>query len=471
MTIVPNQPDDKPAPTTHVVPRARTFPNIPRQDITLSLATNSPIPREWLPQVTALVREQQRIGAERDPDELSQMEALVTSKGMLAAEEARERGADELAALIDRAAEVRAEMSTIRGELDRIDELPLTGMDGNVVRVAAASDRMNTVSAKVTTERDTGSVKHRRVPSWVHRYATKAALLDFPVLLYFLMQVFNVDLVGLLAGDGAAWTESVVPLLTSVVFALLGTGAVAIGLKFLGRDLKAYKDADGHLCLPQGSARVIPLLYLGLAAAIAVGAGIVMAYRIATDALASGSGISSGIVLGVFFAVIVITVNVVVISAHYRDGSLQTDEIDHLAVQLAPVEQQRVEYERRLDSLAAALPPLALQAERIYARTLASMGTPLKGADQLRLLARSYHQGCGAEAVVRPQSGSPQANLVAPSITVDRSVLDELLNQLGDIVTDAMNTTAPMRRASKCASQSASPAVAAETEDDLSGDW
>ncbi|TLG09454.1 hypothetical protein FEK35_15115 [Nocardia cyriacigeorgica] len=471
MTIVPNQSDHDPAPIPHVPSRTRTFPDIPRLDIALSLATNSPIPREWLPQVTALVREQQRIGAERDTDELSQMEALVTSKGILAAEEARERGADELAALVEQAASVRAEMSTIRGELSRIDQLPVTDMDGSVVSAAAAADRMKTVSTKITAERDTGSVKHRRVPAWVHRYATKAAYLDFPVLLYFLMQVFNVDVAGLLAGSTVTLAESVVPLITSIMFALLGTGAVAIGLKFLGRDLKAYKDADGHPKLPEGKARTIPLLYLGLAAAIAIGAGIVMAYRIATDAIASGSGLSSGIVLGVFFAIIVVTVNIVVVSAHYRDGSLQTDEIDHLTVQLAPVEQRRVDHERRLDNLAATLPPMALQAERIYARTLALMGTPLKGADQLRLLARSYHQGCGAEALIRPQSGSPQANLVAPAISVDRSVLDELLKQLGEIITDAANATTPTRRVTGDTKRTPTPAATDDAEDDLGGDW
>ncbi|MFD3425296.1 hypothetical protein [Nocardia fluminea] len=470
MTIMPIHPDDQPTTPAPVTPLVRSFPDIPRQDIALSLATNAPIPREWLPQVSALVREQQRIGTERDADELSQMEALVTSKGMLAAEEAREHGAEELAALVEQAGGIRAEIFTLRGELGRIDKLPITGMDGEVVAVSFATDRMKTVSEKVTADRDGGSVRHRRVPAWVHRWATKAALLDFPVLLYFLMQVFNVDVAGLLTGDGAALAESIVPLITSVVFALLGTAAVAIGLKFLGRDLKAYKDSDAHLSLPEGKARAIPLLYLGLAGALAVGAGVVMAYRIATDALASGSGIVSGMVLGVFFAIIVITVNVVVVSAHYRDGSLQTDEIDHLAVQLAPVESQRIENDRRMDALAAQLPPLALRAGRIYTRTLAQMGTPIKGADQVRLLARSYHQGCSPEATIRNQTGSPQNNLIAPIVAIDHSVLAELLEQLGQIIDDASRPT-PTRSKPKPTESAAGMVSVDDETDDLDGDW
>ncbi|MEU4413914.1 hypothetical protein, partial [Nocardia salmonicida] len=136
MTIVPIHPDDQPTAPAPVTPPVRSFPDIPRQDIALSLATNAPIPREWLPQVSALVREQQRIGTEREADELSQMEALVTSKGMLAAEEAREHGAEELATLVEQAGGIRAEISTLRGELGRIDKLPITGTDGEVVTVS-----------------------------------------------------------------------------------------------------------------------------------------------------------------------------------------------------------------------------------------------------------------------------------------------------------------------------------------------
>ncbi|PSR58691.1 hypothetical protein C8259_29570 [Nocardia nova] len=422
----------------------------------------------------ALVDEQRRIGVTRDPDAFSQMEALVMSKGMLAAEEAREHGADQLAQLVDQAAAIRGEMATVRAELDRLDKQPVTGMNGDVIPARDATERMKTVSARVTEERDAGSLKHRRVPVWLHRFSTWAGLLDFPVLVYFLAQVFNVDLTGITSGDGAAWGGSLIPLVTSVVFACLGTAAVAIGLKFFGRDLKGYKDPDGAVALPVGSARILPLLFVGLATALAVGAGIVMAYRIISDSVAASGGITGAAILGVFFALIVIVVNVVVFATKFRDGSLQTDEVGHLAAQLEPIEQQRLALQRQLDGLSAQLPRLKLKAERVFASTLAKMGAPIKGADQVRLLARSYHQGCGPEAVFAHQDGSPSANLLRPSVAVDRSILIELMERLDELVAEATTSATadkPRRTSSGGAALVTITSTDVDDTDDLGGEW
>ncbi|WP_305779080.1 hypothetical protein [Nocardia nova] len=450
-------------------------PGVPKRDIAWSLAADKPIPRHWLPQVLALVDEQRRIGVTRDPDDFSQMEALVMSKGMLAAEEAREHGADQLAQLVDQAAAIRGEMATVRAELDRLDKQPVTGMNGDVIPARDATERMKTVSARVTEERDAGSLKHRRVPVSLHRFSTWAGLLDFPVLVYFLAQVFNVDLTGITSGDGAAWGGSLIPLVTSVVFACLGTAAVATGLKFFGRDLKGYKDADGAVALPVGSARILPLLFVGLATALAVGAGIVMAYRIISDSVAADGGITGAAILGVFFALIVIVVNVVVFATKSRDGSLQTDEVGHLAAQLEPIEQQQLALQRQLDGLSAQLPRLKLKAERVFASTLAKMGAPIKGADQVRLLARSYHQGCGPEATLTDQGGSPNGNLLRPSVGVDRSILIELMERLDELVAED-TAPAPDDKPRLTSPRGAVlvPITSAEVDDeadDLGGEW
>ncbi|WP_280442609.1 hypothetical protein [Nocardia brasiliensis] len=472
------KPTDAPIPTPPATagPPASS-PTVPKRDIAWSLATGKPIPRDWLAQVLALVGEQRRIGVRREPDTFSQMEALVMSKGMLAAEDARDQAADQLGQLVDQAAAITSEIATVRAELDLLDEQPVTGMNGDIIPAAEAAERMAKVSAVVTDERDAGSLKHRRVALWLHRFATWAAMADFPVFLYFLMQVFNVDLSGIASGNGAAWGESVVPLITAIVFALLGTAAVAIGLKFFGRDLKGYKNADGHIALPAGTARDIPLLFIALSSALAIGAGIVMAYRIVNDSLAAGGGITGAAPLGMFFAVIVITVNVVVFAVRFRDGSLQTDEIRHLATRLELIEQRRVELRRHIDGLAAQLPSLKLKAERIYSATLAKMGAPIKGADQLRLLARSYHQGCGPEANFSPPQGTPGGNLLAPQVSVDRSILDELLQRLDELVSGDMthteNTPIPFSLATPRPTTKmtiASPAADSDA-DDLGGEW
>ncbi|APE33878.1 hypothetical protein BOX37_07730 [Nocardia mangyaensis] len=467
------KPTDPPILPTTLAEQQYEPKSVPKRDITWSLATGKPIPHGWLPQVLALVGEQRRIGVTRDPATFSQMEALVLSKGMLGAEEARDRGADQLGDLVDRAATIKGEIDTVRAQIAQMDAQPLTGMNGDIITTRSAGDRMIVVSAIVTEERDAGSVKHRRVPVWAHRFATWAPLADFFVLLYFLAQVFNVDLAGLSAGDGRAWGESLIGFITSIVFALLGTAAVAVGLKFIGHDLKGYKDEHGHVEFPEGQARSIPLLFVGLASLLAIGAGIVMAYRLVSDSVAAGGSITGAVVLGVFFAVVVIVVNVVVVATRFRDGSLQTDEIGHLATQLAPIQKLRVDSQRRIDSLTTQLPPLMLKAERVYAATLARMGTPLKGADQVRLLARSYHQGCGAEATFSTQHNA-DSNLLAPQVAVDYSVLNHLLGRLGELVAESETST---EGATSTTTPTSTPEVpkgtssANDEADDLGGEW
>ncbi|MFB8282650.1 hypothetical protein [Nocardia colli] len=41
-----------------------------------------------------------------------------------------------------------------------------------------------------------------------------------------------------------------------------------------------------------GKARILPLLFIGLASALAIGAGIVTAYRIISDSLVAGNAIT-----------------------------------------------------------------------------------------------------------------------------------------------------------------------------------
>ncbi|MEV0707388.1 hypothetical protein [Nocardia aurea] len=475
MTTTPavrlNGRDPKP-PSTH------TLPPIPKRDRFWSRLFNRPNHRSWMPEVMAMVDEQKRIGRLRDADTLSNMEALVLSKGVAGAGKVRDKGAEQLGKLVDQYQRAEAETVSINAELGRLDEQPVTGINGEVTTVKAAMQRMQAVAAIVQKERDAGSLKHRRVLLGLHRLSTIAALLDFPVLLYFVTQVFNADLAGIASGDRAALGESIVPLLTSIVFALLGTAVVAIGLHFIGRDLKGYKDEHGHIRMPEDKARVIPLLYLGLASLLAIGAGIVMAFRIVSDSLAAGNGITSAVILGVFFAIIVITVNVVVFSVHFRDGSLQTDEIGHLTAQVALHETRRADLHRQLDRLTSELDVLRANGDRVYAVTLTKMGEAIKGADQLRLLARSYHQGCGAEAELTNQQNRPLRGLLLPDMPVDTSLLDGLLTQMApksnDSKEDGLKDVAASLTENAVVPTQGDGSFSRNTDDDdddLGGEW
>ncbi|MFI6169055.1 hypothetical protein ACIBCN_19915 [Nocardia sp. NPDC051052] len=403
-----------------------TKQRVPKREVTTSLAKQGPISfkgvRAGVLMVLALVSEQWRIGTRRAANKYSNLEAMVVSRGVVGAENIRDKGAKKLTKTVEQFEGLRGELAILRAELVRLPAQPVTGDKGEVLTAQQAEARMALVQSIVTKETDEGSLKHRRVSRWLVRLTPFATVLDLPVFVYFCAEVFNVD--------WNALGQSAIQLTTSAAFAMLGTVAIAVGLHFIGRDLKGFKDHFGHISLPKGQARAVPLVNLSLAIAVAVGSGIVMAFRIISDSAAAGNSGLAGAILGTFFAVIVMTLNLVIWGVNYRDGSTQTDELDHHARQLMPVRRTEQRLQKEIDQAVARLQLLQSSGVRIYDATLAKMSGPIKAADQLILQARSYHQGCGINAELVPASGEPVYGLLLPPVTVDTSVLDNLLQQL-----------------------------------------
>jgi len=395
---------------------------IPKREVASSMAKRGPILFKWLVVIMALCSEQWRIGVKRAANKYSNLEAMIVSKGIAGAEEVRDKGVKKLVRVVEQFDQLRGELSAFRAELAKLPTHPVVGVRGEVLTVQQLESRMAAVSALVTKETDEGSLKHRRVPRLLVRLIPFAVLLDLPILIYFVSEVFNVD--------WHALGQSVVPLLTSAVFGLLGTASIAVALHYAGRDLKGYKDERGHIALPKGQARVVPLTYLVLSILVAIGSGVTMAFRIMSDSSAAGNGSVAGAILGVFFAVIVMALNVVIWSVNYRDGSTQTDELDHHTRQLLPVRQGERRLEKTIGQAVSGLDRLRTSGAHIYDTTLAKMSDPLKAADQVILQARSYHQGCGIEAELVAASAEPVYGLLLPPKTVDTSVLDNLLQEL-----------------------------------------
>lgn len=409
---------------------------VPKRDIRSSLAGRGPIPLAWLTIVLALVTEQlDRIGTKRVAARFSHLEALVVSRGLAGAEKVREQGVAQLAKLAVRTATIRAAITRLEAEKVRLDTALVTGAHGELQSVSAAKQRMSVVAATVTKETDAGSLQHRRVPRRLRRMAVGSTLVDFTVLLYFVGEVFNVPWAGLTDGSQSIGGV-IVPLMTSVVFAFLGSAVVAISLLFFGRELITIRDRSGNIRMPKGQAAVMPWLFLGLSALVACSTGATMAYRIISDALAAGNGGAGAAILGSFFSVIVVALNVVTFSAHLRDGSVQTEEIDHHAGQLRSIYKKQERLQHRIGCAKAKLKPLHLKGQQIHTRTLAKMGDAIKAADQVRLLARSYHQGVGWEAELLGQNEEPTRGLLEPVVLLNTSALDQLLRQLDPMSTE-----------------------------------
>ncbi|MFB8282649.1 hypothetical protein [Nocardia colli] len=176
-------------------------------------------------------------------------------------------------------------------------------------------------------------------------------------------------------------------------------------------------------------------------------------------------------ILGEFFAVIVITVNAVVFAVRFRDGSLQTDEITHLDEQLEPIETGCIQLQQQIDALAVQFPPLKLKAERNYTATLAKIGAPIKRGRSAAAAGPVVSPGAAcAEATFEPSPRNPGGNLLAPVTSIDRSILDELMQRLDELMVADSKPTTDATPPVPSTSTALAPADADEA-DDLGGEW
>ncbi|MGY1875671.1 hypothetical protein [Nocardia gipuzkoensis] len=368
----------------------------------------------------ALFREQMRIAKSRSADRLSYGEAEVTSEGVQAATKIRDEGVAQLGKLTQKAVQLRGNIALVEADMARLGSRPISGVHDELLTATEGEQRQSAVDAQVRKETGTGSLKHRRVPKVMRLAALLVPVIDLPVFTLFAGDMFNV------AWDQVAEGRSLLPAITSVVFGLLATAGLALALHFVGFDLRGTKDAQGQPTVVKGRGGLVPRLLIASAAVISIGASVVMGFRVIRESLAAEVGVPGAVILGLFFACVVAVLNLVVAVTVFRDGSVLTDELSHLTRQLRPVRKQRQRLERKRDELANRIDLLIAKGQQLRTLTVLKMARPIAGADQLRAIARSLHQGCGWGVEFLPAQRD-SFGLFAPATLVDTSVLDELV--------------------------------------------
>lgn len=398
-------------------------PQVSKADVWAAVRGRSLPRRKAAPIVWAMFREQLRIGKSRSADRVSYLEAEVTSEGIQAATTIRDEGVARLGTLIQRAVQLRGTIAVVEADMARLATRPITGVHDELLTATEGEHRQSAVDAQVRKETGTGSLKHRRVPKAMRLAALLVPVIDLPVFTLFAGDMFNV------AWDQVAAGRSLLPAITAVVFGLLATAGLALALHFVGFDLRGTKDAQGQPTVPKGRNGLLPRLLIVAAAVISIGASVVMGFRVIRESLAAEVGVPGAVILGLFFGCVVAVLNLVVAVTVFRDGSVLTDELSHLARQLRPVRKQRQRLERKRDEFVNRIDLLIAEGQQARTLTVLKMARPIVGADQLRAIARSLHQGCGWGVEFLPaQRGS--FGLFAPVTLVDTSVLDELVARL-----------------------------------------
>ncbi|WP_068015959.1 hypothetical protein [Nocardia mexicana] len=370
-----------------------------------------------------LIQEQELIGNARSPERPTYGEAELLSQGIAAAKQIRNDGAARLGGLIQQAQQLRGEIALAEGDMARLSEQPVSGTHADLLTATEATNRHDTIATRVRKEADAGSLKHRLVPTWLRRAILCVPVVDLPILTLFSGDIFNV------AWDQVAAGQSLLPAITSLIFDLLGTAVIALGLHTAGFDLRGAKDDQAEPQVPKGQAGVVHKVLIGSAAAISVGASVVMGYRVVRESLAAEVGMAGAVILGLFFACVVATLNLMVVITVFRDGSVQTDELRHLSKPLRRIRLQHLALQRQRDELIGQLDLLIVEGQQVKQQTILQLAEPVVGAEQLRAITRGLHQACGW-GVDLLAADSDSFGVFAPGIDVDTRILDELLQQL-----------------------------------------
>jgi hypothetical protein len=214
-------------------------------------------------------------------------------------------------------------------EIRRIPDEPVRGPRGQYMTRREARERHDFVKAKVDAAEAGGSLKHRTVTR-----STKAltlvflAVIDFPVMLWLVSSVFNVD-----------WAHPAgLRLVISVVLSVLATAGAAWVLYHIGHIRRDDKNDRRELEWRKMS--VPARVSLVAVALLVILVSVVMFVRVFTEGVLSGlSGLA--LLLSVLVALIMLLSAGLVFFTAFRDGSPEQEDVAYYSALVRDGEQRQ----------------------------------------------------------------------------------------------------------------------------------
>jgi hypothetical protein len=203
----------------------------------------------------------------------------------------------------------------LRYRAERVLDTPVTGPRGQQLTLAEAQDRAKMLGDAIDTEEAHGSQRHRGVSRAAKvLILTVVAVIDFPIMLWLVSSVFNVD-----------WSNPMrLPLAISVVVSLLATGGAASALYHLGHDQRQNKNHRRQLQVRQltvGS----KISMVGVALLVVLIA-TAMFVRVWTEGLLSSLN-NLALVLALLVSVVMLISAWLVFWIAFRDGSPEQGDL------------------------------------------------------------------------------------------------------------------------------------------------
>jgi len=385
-------------------------PHIPLSAIVSSSLGLGPMPWSKVNACWHLVAEAARIGQDRARAELSHAEAGLRAR--IEAVAGRRVGRAVEKVVEPRIAEIRglhAEAAFLSHQINALDERHYVGPHGESLVHTEAHEKHREWSATIDREFAAGAVHHRRGDPGAKRRVARLVGLDLPLLTFVMLKFLNTNFLTFWQTAGG-WLK----VGTAVLFGLLGTIGVALGMKQLGRRHRAYRAPDGSWDTAAG--RGLLRAELGLALVIVLGVSGAMAWRFVLDGKGGDQVLTA--VMALLFGVVTAAVAYLAYTAEFADGSLLTEAVDALAPQL-----QRTHLER--EALCARLTIVMAQTSRLVAG-LHRSAVEIRVTAERTVRESSHERAIRYARSIHQQNGS-SGDLPEPA--VDFSALDHALAQ------------------------------------------
>ena len=180
-----------------------------------------------------------------------------------------------------------------------------------------AEEQAHLLKTRIDADEIAGSLRHRTVGRRTKVLSLVfLVLIDFPVMLWLVSSVFNVD-----------WADPIgLPLMISVVLSVLGTAGAAWVLYHMGHNRRDDKDDRRRLnWFRMSMAGKVSLAGVGTLVTLI---SVVMFVRVFTEGLLSGLS-SLALLLAVLIALIMLLSAALVFFTAVRDGSSEQEDLAH----------------------------------------------------------------------------------------------------------------------------------------------
>ncbi|TNM37680.1 hypothetical protein FHP29_18015 [Nocardioides albidus] len=369
-------------------------PGIPRRHTITSCLGLGPIPFNQVIAVHNLADEAVRFPLPRDGAFLTYNEAAVRAKPEKAAQAQLNRQVTkEIEPEIKAIRPLMAEINVLSTQIEQVRTSPMRGAVGEKLTPEEAQTLHDALRAEISSDQRNGSKKHT-LKTRNKLKEIGLLLIDFPVFLYALLSLFNVNY-RLIGSD----TGTTIKASIAGIFAILGTLMLALVARGMGRRHRAFKGDSSTIETDSKNRRRIRLEIAALVAVVTA-AVVVMASRVIVDGLAAEVMPVLVYALAALFGFLLGFGAYLNYTAEYDNGSDQTDRVQHLSVQLrsreATIEGLNNARKLRIEETGIRIAKL----NRLIEQTRTSAEHLVTGSrqDKAISLARSYHGLTGSKA-------------------------------------------------------------------------